>query len=181
MSETVTAPRSTIMLPRYKTTPHLTNESNPTASQTDASHHDHLLNADHDTRVTRTRKLEPDTTIGLSQESDISHSRAKRARLFSEEVLLPIAPEVSRLRHYKGRPDPQLWCPHGDFIVMTKENYAFRLHSDVHARLSPFLREMLAKTYPGESDDNIEGCPVIRIQDEAHDFAALIIAMCDGG
>ncbi|KAI0688688.1 hypothetical protein C8T65DRAFT_589286, partial [Cerioporus squamosus] len=79
--------------------------------------------------------------------------------------------------------DADLWFPDGNIVVIA-ENTSFRVHKGVLARHSIVFHNMFDVPQPTDPDpaaaDLIEGCPVVRVSDPAHDFKHLLHMLYDG-
>ena len=74
-----------------------------------------------------------------------------------------------------------LWFESGD-VVIVAGYVAFRVHRDVLADSSTVLMDMLSSLAISEDSDReeIEGCPVVRLEDSVNDVKHLLRILYNG-
>ena len=77
------------------------------------------------------------------------------------------------------RRHPDLYLADGSVIVRA-EDTLFRVHISMLARHSIFFRDVFGMPKGGEGTDQLDGCPVLFLQDRAEDVANLLSALYDG-
>lgn len=93
----------------------------------------------------------------------------KRERLCGDEALKSLTN------------DAELWFRDGN-VIMIAEDVAFRVHRGVLSRHSGTFRGLFKTSRPADLDADlkVDGCPVIPVQDSAHDFKHLLHVLYDG-
>ena len=99
-------------------------------------------------------------------------SQNKRRRSLSESEHDDAQKLVKPVRH------PDLWMDDGS-IVIQAENSQFRIHRTTLSRHSPVFRDMFSIPQPTDSDDTVDGCPIVRLSDSAEDVTHLLAALYD--
>ena len=74
-------------------------------------------------------------------------------------------------------PSMKLWYDDGN-VVLIAGNQAFRLHRGLLSQHSPIFRDMFRVPQP-TSDLVVDGCPVVRLQDDPLHLEFLLSAMYD--
>ncbi len=76
--------------------------------------------------------------------------------------------------------DQDLWFEDGS-VVMIAQTTAFRVHKSVLSRHSCTFSELFSIPQPAdpESVDLIDGCPMVRVTDSAHDFQHILHILYD--
>ena len=79
------------------------------------------------------------------------------------------------------RRDQDLWFEDGS-VVLIAQTTTFRVHRSVLSRHSDTFTGLFSIPQPAnpESVELIDGCPVVRVADSAHDFQHLLRALYDG-
>ena len=74
-----------------------------------------------------------------------------------------------------------LWFESGDVVIMAGY-VAFRVHKDVLADSSTVIADMLSCVAVNEDSDReeLEGCPVIRLEDSVHNVKHLLCILFNG-
>ena len=74
------------------------------------------------------------------------------------------------------------WFPEGNFVFIASRRAAYRVHGDVLGRKSKVFKDMLslAEVPRPDSEDVMEGCPVVHVTDSPEDFRALLSFIYDG-
>ncbi|KAI0342614.1 hypothetical protein BDW22DRAFT_1330030 [Trametopsis cervina] len=73
-----------------------------------------------------------------------------------------------------------LWFEDGN-VVLVAENTMFRLHKGVLARHSEVFHDMFSIPQPQQLDDAYDGCPVVRMSEEADELSTVLEILYDGG
>ena len=78
--------------------------------------------------------------------------------------------------------DEDFWFPKGDFIIIANQSKAFRIHGDIVARKSNVFSDLfsLAETPRPDSEDTMDGCPVVHVTDAPVDFWIFLGLIHDG-
>ena len=85
-----------------------------------------------------------------------------------------LAPSNSPTRH------PDLWFDDGNVVLMTDaESMGFKVHRSILSRQSLVFHDMFEIPQP-EDEEDWEGCPIIRVYDNATDLAIFIEVLYDG-
>ena len=71
--------------------------------------------------------------------------------------------------------EADLWYDDGD-IVIQAETTQFRVFKGVLASLSDFFKDMFSIPQP-PSDEEVDGCPVLRVYDSARDWTYILRAI----
>lgn len=74
------------------------------------------------------------------------------------------------------------WFKSGDFVLVASQKVAYRLHGDVLGRKSKVFHDLLdldAVPRP-ESEDTMDGCPIVHITDSPDDFNMFLSFLYDG-
>ena len=74
-----------------------------------------------------------------------------------------------------------LWFDSGDVVVVAGY-VAFRVHKDVLSESSGVLADMLSGLFANEESyqKELEGCPVVRLEDSVHDIKHLLRVIYNG-
>ncbi|RDX51174.1 hypothetical protein OH76DRAFT_1417533 [Lentinus brumalis] len=75
--------------------------------------------------------------------------------------------------------DGSFWFEDGNIVVVAQQT-AFRVHKGVLSRHSDTFSGLFTVPQPSEGAEQIDGCPVVRISDSAHDFDHLLRVLYDG-
>ncbi|TBU49274.1 hypothetical protein BD309DRAFT_996973 [Dichomitus squalens] len=78
--------------------------------------------------------------------------------------------------------DSDLWFEDGNTVVIA-QNVAFRVHRTLLSRHSDTFNDLFTIPQPTTLDsvgDCMDGCPIVRVADSAHDFKRLLHALYDG-
>ncbi|KZP19283.1 hypothetical protein FIBSPDRAFT_744241 [Athelia psychrophila] len=74
---------------------------------------------------------------------------------------------------------PELWFDDGS-VVLIAEAMFFRVHRSILCKHSSVFSDIFSIPQPSDNGSEIvEGCPVIRMHDSAHEFAQLLKACYD--
>lgn len=77
--------------------------------------------------------------------------------------------------------DPDLWFGDGSIVVVA-QGTGFRVHTSLLSRASPIFRDVFALPRPAADSvnaDTVQGAPVIRVSDCAHDMRCMLHAIYD--
>ena len=89
-------------------------------------------------------------------------------------AMVPLVPhEVVR--------DSDVWFEDGNVVIVAQQT-AFRVHRGVLSRHSETFSGLFTLPRPvgDAAEDDIDGCPIIRITDSSHDLKHLLHALYDG-
>ncbi|KAI0778783.1 hypothetical protein BD413DRAFT_443941, partial [Trametes elegans] len=77
--------------------------------------------------------------------------------------------------------DAALWLEDGNIVIIA-QNTAFRVHRGVLARQSEVFSSLFTVPQPTDVNEieQVDGCPVVHVQDSAHDLRDLLRALYDG-
>ncbi len=75
--------------------------------------------------------------------------------------------------------DGSFWFEDGNIVVVAQQT-GFRVHKGVLSRHSDTFSGLFTVPQPSEGAEQIDGCPVVRISDSAHDFDHLLRVLYDG-
>lgn len=90
-----------------------------------------------------------------------------------QDVLAQATPEI-------GERDKQLWFDEGNVILAAKGK-SFKVHSDVLVRHSDVFKQLLEESALAQLAEGLEGCPILRVDDEGTDLGDLLNIIYDGG
>lgn len=77
---------------------------------------------------------------------------------------------------------PEFWFETGNFVLVASRKMAYRVHGDVLGRISKVFRDLLntdGVPHP-DSEDTMDGCPVVHITDSPEDFSIFLTLLYDG-
>ena len=78
--------------------------------------------------------------------------------------------------------DRDLWFEDGNTVIIAQD-VAFRVHRSLLSRHSDTFSDLFTIPQPTgleSAGDRIDGCPIVRVADSAHDFKRLLHALYDG-
>ncbi|TFK85564.1 hypothetical protein K466DRAFT_664419 [Polyporus arcularius HHB13444] len=75
--------------------------------------------------------------------------------------------------------DSQVWLQDGNTILVSEDYIAFRVHLGTIAHRSDVFRELFALPR-SVHEENMDGCPVIRLHDSSTDLRHLLLVLCCG-
>ena len=107
------------------------------------------------------------TSSGIGRKPSVTFDKAGTSLIVDSET------EQVLRRH------PDLYLADGSVIVRA-EDTLFRVHISMLARHSIFFRDVFGMPKGGEGTDQLDGCPVLFLQDRAEDVANLLSALYDG-
>ncbi|EKM58594.1 uncharacterized protein PHACADRAFT_171872 [Phanerochaete carnosa HHB-10118-sp] len=116
----------------------------------------------------------PASTRSNSHAGEVDTPNKKR-KIQSEERIdsLQAAPEI-------GERSKDLWFDDGSVIVAAKDR-AFKVHASVLMLRSEVFKELLNGPALAQLPEKLEGCPVLRVEDEGRDFEYLLAIIYNGG
>lgn len=85
-------------------------------------------------------------------------------------------------RPVKTEKHPSFWFKTGNFVLIANNKVAYRIHGDVLGRKSNVFNDLLDldKVPRPESEDTMDGCPVVHITDSPEDFNTFLGIVYDG-
>lgn len=84
---------------------------------------------------------------------------------------------VEETSNYKRCRSDSVWFQDGN-IILEAEGTQFRVHRGILAKHSTFFKDMFEVPQPSD-EPTVEGCPVVRLTDTAHDVEHLLNALYD--
>ena len=72
-----------------------------------------------------------------------------------------------------------LWFNDGSVVVVA-ESTGFRVHSSLLSRHSTVFRDLFSLPQPIHAAEHVDGCPAVRVSDDAEDMAYFLRAIYDG-
>ena len=125
---------------------------------------------------------------GRKRSDDRAHYRFLPTATTAKAMASASGPPPKRLRtddNSDGDAVPQrddsFWFEDGNVVIVAQQT-AFRVHRGVLSRHSETFSGLFTLPRPvgDAAQDDIEGCPIIRITDSSHDLKHLLHALYDG-
>lgn len=72
-----------------------------------------------------------------------------------------------------------VWLEDGN-VILAAQGVSFRAHRSVLSRNSEVFQDMFAFPQPEKQSENLEGCPVVQLSDNASELSHFLSALYDG-